>query len=98
MALSCDTIEQKLQAEYPLLDDPNDRSPLNIDLPSLPSDKRRYRLLRLENGLKALLIHNPITAISQTLIRVGAGSYNEPEAFPGLAHFLEHMLFMGSAK
>ncbi|TDH72234.1 uncharacterized protein CCR75_005604 [Bremia lactucae] len=31
-------------------------------------------------------------------LTVGVGSFAEPEALPGLAHYLEHMLFMGSTK
>ncbi|RLN98317.1 hypothetical protein BBJ28_00005129 [Nothophytophthora sp. Chile5] len=31
-------------------------------------------------------------------LTVGIGSFAEPEALPGLAHYLEHMLFMGSEK
>ncbi|KAL3668320.1 hypothetical protein V7S43_006412 [Phytophthora oleae] len=31
-------------------------------------------------------------------LTVGVGSFAEPEALPGLAHYLEHMLFMGSKK
>ena len=29
-------------------------------------------------------------------LRVAAGSHDEPPAYPGLAHFLEHLLFLGS--
>ena len=29
---------------------------------------------------------------------VGVGSYSDPDDLPGLAHFLEHMVFMGSKK
>ncbi|KUF98905.1 MMS19 nucleotide excision repair protein [Phytophthora nicotianae] len=31
-------------------------------------------------------------------LTVGVGSFAEPESLPGLAHYLEHMLFMGSEK
>ncbi|KAH7476370.1 Nardilysin-like [Phytophthora ramorum] len=31
-------------------------------------------------------------------LTVGVGSFAEPETLPGLAHYLEHMLFMGSSK
>ncbi|EQC26438.1 hypothetical protein SDRG_15719 [Saprolegnia diclina VS20] len=31
-------------------------------------------------------------------LTVGVGSFAEPEHLPGLAHYLEHMLFMGSEK
>ncbi|XP_065204245.1 nardilysin-like [Planococcus citri] len=31
-------------------------------------------------------------------LSVNVGSFSEPDAIPGLAHFLEHMLFMGSEK
>lgn len=29
---------------------------------------------------------------------MGVGSYSDPDDVPGLAHFLEHMLFMGTEK
>ena len=29
---------------------------------------------------------------------IGMGSFSDPEELPGLAHFLEHMVFMGSEK
>lgn len=29
---------------------------------------------------------------------VGVGSYSDPEEIQGLAHFVEHMVFMGSEK
>lgn len=29
---------------------------------------------------------------------IGTGSFHDPPEVPGLAHFLEHMVFMGSEK
>ena len=29
---------------------------------------------------------------------IGVGSFSDPDDIPGLAHFLEHMVFMGSEK
>lgn len=29
---------------------------------------------------------------------VGVGSFSDPPEIPGMAHFLEHMVFMGSEK
>lgn len=104
-----------------------------------PNDKRLYRLIKLENGLTALLIHDPKIcpqgepehstdlveaeysegddaedneevkskeeggANSQTkkaaaAMCVGIGSFSDPLEAQGLAHFLEHMLFMGSTE
>ena len=115
-------------------------------------DRRQYRLLRLPNGLTAVLIHdNEIhresedaddrseyevtgsegssivgasseeddedeheemsagsegghtsshgggpTKKAAAALAVAAGSFSDPDDVPGLAHFLEHMLFMGS--
>ena len=36
--------------------------------------------------------------MSSVSIVVNAGSFNDPKHRPGLAHFLEHMIFMGSQK
>ena len=35
---------------------------------------------------------------SAAALCVGMGSFSDPEEVPGLAHFLEHMVFMGSKK
>ncbi|MCQ4321608.1 pyrroloquinoline quinone biosynthesis protein PqqF [Stutzerimonas stutzeri] len=48
------------------------------------------------NGLRVRLM--PLLGSSQAaaLVRVHAGSHDAPSAYPGLAHFLEHLLFLGS--
>ena len=61
------------------------------------SDLRFYRSLRLSNSLPVLLISDPSTDISSASISVRAGNFDDPPTLPGLAHFTEHMMFMGSA-
>jgi len=62
------------------------------------NDKRVYKEILLENGIKVLLISDPSTQISAASMDVGVGSMSNPENLLGLAHFLEHMLFRGSKK
>lgn len=52
----------------------------------------------LPNGMRFLIKHNasPVGGISLRL-RVGTGSLDETEANEGVAHFMEHMSFRGSA-
>ena len=66
----------------------------SIDAPSL-SD-RQYRHITLPNALKVLLISDPSTDKAAASMDVFVGTNNDPEEFPGLAHFLEHMLFLGT--
>lgn len=52
---------------------------------------------RLDNGLPVRLHSQPWLNRAALCVRVNAGSHDESLAYPGLAHFLEHMLFLGSA-
>ena len=52
---------------------------------------------RLGNGLGLVLLSQPSLAKAAISLRVAAGSHDEPLDYPGLAHFLEHLLFLGSA-
>ena len=62
------------------------------------SDERAYRWLRLTNDLQVMLVSDPTCDYAAAAMDVGIGSASDPEAFPGLAHFLEHMLFLGTQK
>ena len=63
-----------------------------------PYDQRIYALIELENGLPTLLISDAKTTKAAAALRVGSGSLeDDPEAL-GLAHFTEHMLFLGTEK
>ncbi|XP_058832419.1 insulin-degrading enzyme [Topomyia yanbarensis] len=61
-------------------------------------DNRNYRGLQLENGLKVLLISDPSTDKSAAALSVEVGHLSDPDEIPGLAHFCEHMLFLGTKK
>ena len=61
-----------------------------------PYDERDYRILELENGLTALLVSDPDADKAAASMNVRVGSAQDPEDLQGLAHFLEHMLFLGT--
>lgn len=56
--------------------------------------KRETEKLILENGIKVLLISDKETPQSSAALCVGSGSWDDD--YPGMAHFVEHMLFMGT--
>jgi predicted Zn-dependent peptidase len=51
----------------------------------------------LANGLHVSAMHAAASSQAAVFLRVAAGSHDEPAAYPGLAHFLEHLLFLGGA-
>ncbi|XP_037637907.1 insulin-degrading enzyme isoform X1 [Sebastes umbrosus] len=63
-----------------------------------PEDKRVYRGLEFTNGLKAMLVSDPTTDKSSAALDVQIGSLSDPGNISGLAHFCEHMLFLGTKK
>lgn len=63
-----------------------------------PKDKRVYRKFTLENQLKVVLVSDPNVQISSASLDVAVGALADPENRAGMAHFTEHMLFLGTAK
>jgi secreted Zn-dependent insulinase-like peptidase len=61
-----------------------------------PSDDRGYLAYQLENGLQVLVISDPHTDKAAAALDVRVGSGSDPEERLGLAHLLEHMLFLGT--
>ena len=59
-------------------------------------DGRRYRLVRLRNGLEAVLVSDADADEAGAALSVRAGSFDD--TLMGLAHFHEHMLFLGTEK
>jgi secreted Zn-dependent insulinase-like peptidase len=70
----------------------------DVTIEKSPHDERSYRGLLLDNGLKVLLVSDPSAEKAAVALNVAAGSFNEPKQRQGLAHFLEHMLFLGTEK
>ena len=62
------------------------------------NDSRHYQAFTLDNGLKVLIISDPETKKAAASLDVFVGSASDPEDQAGLAHFLEHMLFLGTDK
>lgn len=62
------------------------------------TDMASYRYVTLPNGIKTLLISDKLTTVAAASLQVQVGSMSDPDNVPGLAHFLEHMLFTGSQK
>jgi len=69
----------------------------DISKPTL--DKKTYRYFQLtSNDLKVLVIHDPAAVKAAASMNVNVGHWCDPDDIPGVAHFCEHMLFMGTAK
>lgn len=60
--------------------------------------ERAYRKLTLESGLRVVIASDPGVNTSSASMAVGIGANADPSDAQGLAHFLEHMLFLGTEK
>ena len=61
-----------------------------------PNDQREYSSLVLSNGLKVILVSDSQADKAAASLAVNVGSGDDPKGRQGLAHFLEHMLFLGT--
>ncbi|MCE0462290.1 pyrroloquinoline quinone biosynthesis protein PqqF [Pseudomonas uvaldensis] len=52
----------------------------------------------LANGLQVTLRHASDLKRSAAVLRVAVGSHDAPQAWPGMAHFLEHLFFLGTER
>ncbi|MCT8692540.1 insulinase family protein, partial [Glaesserella parasuis] len=61
-----------------------------------PTDKAIYQGIRLANGMEVLLISDDKANKSLMSVGLPVGSMDDPVKQQGLAHYLEHMILMGS--
>jgi zinc protease len=50
----------------------------------------------LANGLRVVIVSNPIAPVVATVVNYKVGSNESPVGFPGMAHAQEHMMFRGN--
>jgi len=63
------------------------------------SDWREYRAIRLANGMEVLLVQDQkLQTHTACSVTVNVGASSDPRSMSGLAHFVEHMCFLGSGK
>jgi protease-3 len=63
-----------------------------------PNDDRYYRTLTLPNNLEVMLVSDPGVEKSAAALSVGVGLLFDPMSQQGMAHYLEHMLFLGTER
>ncbi|RJF35265.1 insulinase family protein [Pseudoalteromonas gelatinilytica] len=61
-----------------------------------PNDTREYKTLKLDNEIDVILISDPSAEKSAAALSVGVGLLHDPMSQQGMAHYLEHMLFLGT--
>lgn len=91
LSLSLVQAEETISQSYTLIEDTATYSILNPTL----KDRKMAKII-LANGVQAYLISDPDIDQSAAAVSMEAGSWQDPEEYPGMAHFLEHMLFMGN--
>ncbi|MDX2469801.1 MAG: insulinase family protein [SAR324 cluster bacterium] len=69
-----------------------------VQVQKSPADKRDYKAVILSNQLQVLLISDPTTEQAAASLDIAVGQFSDPATKLGLAHYLEHMLFLGTKK
>jgi zinc protease len=87
---------QPARAQKPLL---STAGPVQLSQPIVtkPAEFYPVKEYKLDNGLTIFISPNKEVPRIQTLVAVKAGSKFDPAQTTGLAHYLEHMVFKGSA-
>ncbi|MDF7662621.1 pitrilysin [Erwiniaceae bacterium L1_54_6] len=70
--------------------------PVNETIRKSDHDPRAYQAITLTNGMTVLLVSDPAAPKSLAALTLPIGSLDDPNQQLGLAHYLEHMVLMGS--
>ena len=62
------------------------------------SDWREYRSFRLQNGVTCMVVNDKESKTTAMSCAVAVGAAADPREMSGLAHFCEHMCFLGSER
>lgn len=72
--------------------------PIKETIRKSSKDERQYQAIKLANAMTVLLVSDKQAVKSLSAIAVPVGSLENPDSQLGLAHYLEHMILMGSKK
>lgn len=86
----------RIQSFATIMDSKVRRITDDLEKPDL--DDRSYRVIELANKLEALLVHDPQTDKASASLCVNVGNFSDDDDMPGMAHAVEHLLFMGTEK
>ncbi|WP_421508016.1 pitrilysin [Erwinia rhapontici] len=72
--------------------------PLTETIRKSEKDPRQYQAIKLDNGMTVLLVSDTQATKSLAALTLPVGSLENPTDQLGLAHYLEHMVLMGSKR
>lgn len=61
-----------------------------------PNDSKHYRALNLKNGLRVVIVSDKDSEKSAAALTVNCGHFDDPADRQGMAHFVEHLSFLGT--
>ena len=62
------------------------------------NEKRKFHSFKLKNNIPVIYVRDDNLENPAFYLGVSVGYFSDPKETPGLAHFLEHLIFMGSKK